>query len=195
MSLEHAILGFLGYKALSGYDLKKMFDATVQHFWRADQSQIYRTLARLAQHGFAKVEVKQQSERPDRRVFHITPDGRAELRRWLRAPLPAPQPHDATLVKVFFSGQLPDEELIAMLEGGAAEMRERLRLYEQLPAQLRAYRSVVRSARERACWGLTLDAGISATRAKLAWSGRTIARLKRQRRRGCPSAVRTRRKS
>ena len=47
MSLEYAILGFLNYLPLSGYDLKKMFDTSVQHFWPADQSQIYRTLARL----------------------------------------------------------------------------------------------------------------------------------------------------
>ena len=42
MSLEYAILGFLCYKPLSGYDLKKIFDNSVQHFWPADQGQIYR---------------------------------------------------------------------------------------------------------------------------------------------------------
>ena len=47
MSLKHAILGFLGYTSLSGYDLKKAFDGSVQHFWPADQSQIYRPLAQL----------------------------------------------------------------------------------------------------------------------------------------------------
>ena len=45
MSLDHAILGFLNYKPLSGYDLKKVFDSSVRHFWYADQSQIYRTLS------------------------------------------------------------------------------------------------------------------------------------------------------
>jgi len=40
MSLQHAILGFLNYKSLTGYDLKKIFVAAVRHFWAADQSQI-----------------------------------------------------------------------------------------------------------------------------------------------------------
>jgi len=40
MSLQHAILGFLNYKSLTGYDLKKIFDTSVRHFWAADQSQI-----------------------------------------------------------------------------------------------------------------------------------------------------------
>jgi hypothetical protein len=44
MSLEFAILGFLNYQPYSGYDLKKIFDTSVRHFWPADQSQIYRTL-------------------------------------------------------------------------------------------------------------------------------------------------------
>jgi DNA-binding PadR family transcriptional regulator len=30
MSLEYAILGFLNYRTYSGYDLKKIFDASVR---------------------------------------------------------------------------------------------------------------------------------------------------------------------
>ena len=44
MSLKHAILGFLNYQPQTGYELKEVFDDSVQHFWLADQSQIYRTL-------------------------------------------------------------------------------------------------------------------------------------------------------
>ena len=38
MSLKHAILGFLSFAPLTGYDLKKAFDRSVQHFWPANQS-------------------------------------------------------------------------------------------------------------------------------------------------------------
>ena len=34
MSLEHAILGFLNYHPYSGYDLKKVFDHSVQPRWK-----------------------------------------------------------------------------------------------------------------------------------------------------------------
>jgi PadR family transcriptional regulator AphA len=33
MSLEYAILGFLNYHPYTGYDLKKVFDKSVRHFW------------------------------------------------------------------------------------------------------------------------------------------------------------------
>jgi len=75
MSLEFAILGFLHYHPYSGYDLKKAFDASVRHFWPADQSQIYRTLGRLTEQGLAEMEVIEQTERPDRKVYHITQAG------------------------------------------------------------------------------------------------------------------------
>ena len=39
MSLEYAILGFLNYHPYTGYDLKKIFDTSIRHFWPADQSQ------------------------------------------------------------------------------------------------------------------------------------------------------------
>ena len=51
MSLEYAILGFLKDHPSSGYDLKKIFDISVRHFWPADQSQIYRTLAQMNNKG------------------------------------------------------------------------------------------------------------------------------------------------
>jgi PadR family transcriptional regulator, regulatory protein AphA len=83
MSLEHAILGFLNYHLYSGYDLKKIFDNSIRHFWPADQSQIYRTLSRLEENGLAEMERVPQEDRPDRKVYHITEAGRAALREWL----------------------------------------------------------------------------------------------------------------
>ena len=88
MSLEYAILGFLNYHPYTGYDLKKIFDTSIRHFWPADQSQIYRTLARLTEQGFAEMEKVPQDDRPDRKVYSITEAGRAELMKWLSGPPP-----------------------------------------------------------------------------------------------------------
>ena len=71
MSLEHAILGFLNYRPLSGYDLKKVFDNSVRHFWPADQSQIYRTLAKLAEWEHVEQEIVRGLDRPDRKEYRI----------------------------------------------------------------------------------------------------------------------------
>src|SRR5512139_1650768 len=102
MSLEFAILGFLNYHPYTGYDLKKIFDSSIRHFWPADQSQIYRTLAHLTDQGYVEMEKIPQADRPDRKVYHITDGGRAELLRWLSASPPLGEPRSAPLVQVFF---------------------------------------------------------------------------------------------
>ena len=177
MSLEHAILGFLNYQPVSGYDLKKAFDTSVQHFWSADQSQIYRTLARMAKREWAEVEVVQQKDRPNRKVYHITEAGQAELRRWLTTPLPTHSERHALLVQVFFSGQLSDEEILAMFEQEAEQLREMLARYDQVPQRSADYVATVNSPRETFFWMLTLEYGVKVAQASLEWAESVIQRI------------------
>ena len=178
MSLEYAILGFLNYHPYSGYDLKKIFDTSIRHFWPADQSQIYRTLARLTENGFAEMEKILQDDRPDRKVYHITEAGRAELHRWLAGPPPLAESRSAPLIQVFFSGQLSDEAILAQFEGYAGMMRAILSQYEQVPAQIGPFQDEIPSPREHFFWLLTLENGIANLRANLAWAESIIERIK-----------------
>jgi PadR family transcriptional regulator, regulatory protein AphA len=178
MSLEYAILGFLNYHPYTGYDLKKIFDSSIRHFWPADQSQIYRTLARLTEQGFAEMEKVPQDDRPDRKVYSISEAGRLELLKWLAGPPPLDEPRSAPLIQVFFAGQLSDQEILAKFEGFAAIMRATLAQYDQVPAQLGPYQQEITSPREQFFWMLTLESGISNMRANLAWAESIIARIK-----------------
>ncbi|MBM3150823.1 MAG: PadR family transcriptional regulator [Chloroflexi bacterium] len=178
MSLEFAILGFLNYHPFTGYDLKKVFDTSIRHFWPADQSQIYRTLTRLTEQGFARMEKVPQADRPDRKVYHITEAGRAALLGWLSGPPPMDEPRSAPLIQVFFAGQLSDEESLAKFEGFAAIMREILARYDQVPAQIGPYQQEIASPREHFFWLLTLDNGIRSMRANLEWAESVIEKIK-----------------
>lgn len=178
MSLEFAILGFLNYHPYTGYDLKKIFDTSVQHFWHADQSQIYRTLARLTEQGFAVMEKVPQEDRPDRKVYHITEAGRQELHRWLLAPPPWGEPHSGPLIQVFFAGQLSDDEVLAKMEDLASMLRAVLAQYDQIPAGIEPYRQEIPSPREHFFWMLTLDNGLRTMRANLEWAESVIEKIK-----------------
>ncbi len=178
MSLDYAILGFLAYKSFSGYDLKKVFDNSVRHFWPADQSQIYRTLARLTEEGWTHVEVIEQTDRPDRKVYHITEAGRAELRHWLAGPFPVQEGRSAPLIQIFFAGQLKDEEIIAKLEQAAGMFRAVLELYSRVPEVIHEYTEDFASAREGFFWGLTLELGIKTLQVQLEWAESIIERIK-----------------
>jgi len=178
MSLDYAILGFLNYHPYTGYELKKIFDTSIRHFWPADQSQIYRTLTRLTENGWAEMEKVPQDDRPDRKVYHITEAGRAGFLRWVAGPPPMGEPRSAPLIQVFFAGQLSDEEILAKFEGFAAIMRAILNQYDQITGQLGPFQAEIPSPREHFFWMLTRENGIANMRANLAWAESVIERIK-----------------
>ncbi len=136
MSLDYAILGFLNYRPYSGYDLKKIFDKFVRHFWPADQSQIYRTLARMNEKGLVETEVIRQGSRPDRKEYHITSLDCDELRQWLVTPLTTDENRSAGMIQVFFAAQLSDHEILGIFERAPGLMRAGLEHYAQIPPNI-----------------------------------------------------------
>jgi DNA-binding PadR family transcriptional regulator len=177
MSIDYAILGFLNYHPYSGYDLKKVLDSSVRHFWSADQSQIYRTLARLTKQEFITMEKVEQSDRPDRKVYHITPQGHSALIEWLAGPPPLSAMHSGPMVQVFFMAELSDEEVIRQFQGYAQIMRMVLAQYDRVPETVEEVYSSIQSPRDRFFWLLTLDNGIRNMRANLEWAETAIQRI------------------
>ncbi len=180
MSLEYAILGFLNYGPSSGYDLKKYFDMSIQHFWHADQSQIYRTLNRLMQQELVKVDVVHQETRPDRKIYHITPAGKEDLQRWLKTSLPPEQERSALLIQVFFAAQVDDEQALAHFRNYAQEMRNLLEVYQQIIQHNVDAPHAGFSKRDVFFWVLTLECGVVNAQAQLAWAESVIARLEKK---------------
>ena len=170
MSLEHAILGFLTYQPLSGYDLKKFFDESVRHFWSATQSQIYRTLARMAETGWVDMEHIEQDDRPDRKVYHITNVGQDELHKWLTTPLNQHAVRNLWLAQVFFAHPLSDDKITALFEEHADKLRQKLELFRNGVQKVVERRfAEVGSKRSRRLWQFTLDYGIAHLEWELHW--------------------------
>jgi DNA-binding PadR family transcriptional regulator len=178
MSLKHAILGFLSFKSLSGYDLKKAFDHSVQHFWPANQSQIYRTLAGLREEGFVHVEVIEREERLDLKVYHITEAGREELHRWLSTPLQATDYREPFLIQVYFGGRLSDEEFVNLLQHEIRIMEERLAVYDSIYSMFQERIKTSEDPRSLFLSVTTLEYGILSNRISLEWLESVIERVK-----------------
>jgi PadR family transcriptional regulator AphA len=180
MSLDHAILGFLMYKPLSGYDLKAEFDFSLQWSWPADQSHIYRTLARLAEKKWIETEVIRQSSRPDRKVYHITKKGREELTRWLSVPALNKDVRLAQLIQIFFSGHLPDDRVIKLYEGLAEMVRRRIPVLNEIPKKVLLHqRRIDTTPRDEFLRLITQEYHVRSNETYLALLEDVIARLKR----------------
>jgi len=162
MALDALILGLLDLRPMTGYDLKKTFDGTVAHFWSADQSQIYRTLARLESDGLVDVRVISQPGKPDRREHRLTDDGRAMLAAWLRSPLPDDKPRELFLGRLFLVGREDDPDLVrALLTERRKAARQQLATLESISADDDGLAARLRSA--------TLRNGILHVQAELTW--------------------------
>jgi DNA-binding PadR family transcriptional regulator len=87
VALPHAILVSLCEQAGSGYELAHRFDRSIGYFWSATHQQIYRTLRTMDDDGWVSARVVVQRGRPDKKVYTVSEAGRAELARWIAAPL------------------------------------------------------------------------------------------------------------
>ena len=107
MSLDHILLGLLREPA-TGYDLKNAFSESVRHFWSAELSQIYPTLKRLEQRRMLRSRVEPSPKGPNRRVYTLTDEGRAELLRWLRSGPVVGTERFAYLAQLYFMDAIGD---------------------------------------------------------------------------------------
>src|SRR5256885_17054267 len=83
---RYAILGVLSRRAMSGYDVKKLIERSIAHFWNESYGQIYPILNRLAAEGLAERRRERQRGRAGRHVYSLTPQGPPGLERGLGPP-------------------------------------------------------------------------------------------------------------
>lgn len=131
-TLGYAVLGLLSREELSGYDLKRWMERPLGYFWSARHSQIYPELARLEEDGYVTHRVVEQSGKPDKKVYSITPSGLEALKEWVvEAPSSRPVRDELTLKA--YSVWLADEEEAARLFREEERLHEeRLAHYEEL---------------------------------------------------------------
>lgn len=116
MALSHAILVALLDQPRSGYDLTKWFDSSVGFFWKATHQQVYRELNRMEADHWIQAEVVRQDTRPDKKVFSLTPEGKAYLQSWIRIPVDVSPIRDELLVKLFAGYLVDPSELLTELK-------------------------------------------------------------------------------
>ena len=89
MAIEHAVLGLLSIEPRHGYELAKEFspETVMGDIVHLESGMLYAHLKKLERRGWVGSELEHQEARPARKVFSLTADGLAELRRWLSEPV------------------------------------------------------------------------------------------------------------
>ena len=182
MSLDRILLGLLREPA-TGYDLGNAFSENVRHFWSAELSQIYPALKRLEQRGMLRSRVEPSPKGPNRRVYTLTDEGRAELLGWLRGDPAVGTERFAYLAQLYFMDALGDlQETRAFM----TELRGHLAGWL---AQLRALEQEIVAAHggDPARYGdagfhrfAALRMGVHSIGSKVAWCDETLAAIDRR---------------
>ncbi|MDG0979531.1 MAG: PadR family transcriptional regulator [Halieaceae bacterium] len=97
-TITYSVMGILLRQPRTGYDVVK----DLKSFRPAKSSQIYPILANLEKARHATVEVERQTGRPDKKIYKLTPSGKALLLDWLDTEPEPPVTRDDFL-SMFFS--------------------------------------------------------------------------------------------
>ena len=168
--LKHGILGLLNYGDMSGYEIREVFHDSLNYFWTAQTSQIYREIGVLEQNGWIEKQTVRQSGKPDKNICSITDEGRQELLRWLAAPEIDENTRSATLMKTFFMGELPVSESLQFSHGLRCEYETALDNLKNADVSIQAYRERIPKQKNALFWQMTLDFGRRYMQMYLDWT-------------------------
>jgi DNA-binding PadR family transcriptional regulator len=127
-------LGALTFQEGTGYDIKKLFETAFSHFQSAGYGSIYPALRQLEHEGLVSCRIEPGEKHPDRKLFRITPAGRAAFARELAATPAQEQLRSDFLALLFFAHLLPTEVLAAKLDQIEASYLSELDYLESLRA-------------------------------------------------------------
>jgi len=178
---SYILLGMLSSQERSGYDLKLLLDKQVHHvYWSPAKSQIYGELRRLEQAGLTTMTEVEQTNRPDKRLYRITPAGREALQQWLANPDVEPDVFKSPLLlHLFFGHLLPRQVLIAQLERRQQKLTAELQGYEKREQEVHDSMQASGAEANLPFLLLTLQYQRSILQAALQWTTEAVAQLRR----------------
>lgn len=121
----YAILGLLGVRSWTTYELAKQVQRSLNWFWPRAERKLYDEPKRLVTDGLATASAELTGLRP-KTVYGITDAGRKELGRWLDEPSSPRTAEFEAMVKVFFADAGSVDQLLTTLGRMGEEARERI---------------------------------------------------------------------
>lgn len=127
--LEQVALGLLAAGPKHGYGLYQDFERYFGSIWKAGQTKFYVALSSLQEAGCLDATLEPQENRPARKVYRLTEEGREAFLAWLHEPVPSMR-----AVRVEFIAKLRFFDLLDL--PGAGELIDaQIAIYEDMLAE------------------------------------------------------------
>lgn len=122
---------------MSGYDIKKVVDVGLSHFWNENYGQIYPTLNQLVKDGLATKRAERKSGKRQRFVYKISRKGKQAFRDWIREPTDTPIVRNELQLKFFLCTSSPTSTSIQLIEEHQTQQQAVLEEYRHSEVLLR----------------------------------------------------------
>ncbi|WP_114087881.1 PadR family transcriptional regulator [Thalassospira profundimaris] len=118
MDIRSLCLGALMAGDASGYEIRKMFEEGIfSYFQMASLGSIYPALTKLGQEGLVTFTAQEQENRPDKKVYSLTPEGRRTFLRTLFQTRPGEDRYRSDILFLLsFAHELPVELCEALID-------------------------------------------------------------------------------
>lgn len=126
-TLSYGLLALLARKRSSGYDLM----LRIQPFWQAKHSQIYPLLSRMEEQELLTAEWVKQTDKPDKKIYAITPTGEQKLQEWIQLPAGEPVTRDELVLKAFCLWITDRDTAISLFRKRSIFYQEQIHYFEQ----------------------------------------------------------------
>lgn len=133
MKGREIILGILKGGPHTGYEINDILQTRLNHFFDATFGMIYPTLKKLETEGLVTKRQVAQSDKPNKNVYQITPAGEETFLKALHEPTADEVFKSDFLMRLYFSQDLPDDEVCQFLDEEIARKTQKL---SELQAQL-----------------------------------------------------------
>lgn len=177
--LKHGILGLINYHEMTGYEIMQTFRDSLNFFWNAQTSQIYRELQRLEEKKWVGKTLVPQQGKPDKNVYSITEEGRRELLRWLADGNLGLNPRTPVLMKVFFMGEQSKEKNIRYFQELEKYCGMFLESLAAVPEYIETYGAYLSDRNKTLYWGMTVEYGRRNMQMCMEWAKHCIDLLER----------------
>jgi PadR family transcriptional regulator AphA len=179
MSLKHGLLGLLNYGDMTGYELDKTFKVSLNFFWQAQTSQIYRELTTMEKQAWLTSIIIPQTGKPNRKLYKITDLGRTELKTWLsKKDLEEDlSVKNVFLMKMFFSAEVDSTDTIDTLKRYKSQCLADLQAMSQTGSTITDYGQDLKDKRNMVYWASTATFGVYYLNMCVKWAEDTIKTL------------------
>ena len=173
---KYALLGILSNISGSGYDIKKVCDSSIGHFWNENYGHIYPVLQKMEEEDLITKEVKQTEGRPAKNVYSITQKGKEDLEGWLMLPVEQQPVRSELLLKIFLSKDIPVKNIIEKIKKTKEDCERDLQKYSEIE-ELFSSGKIQADKKNLVLWTSTINYGRQGEEAQIKWCEETIKAL------------------